>query len=86
MPSAAPRPVESKGWKGLYVAALLEGDQERIPQRIAEAERAIVQRVRELFHASGNHLQEEQDIDDALYALRALRTCLAVHGSLAETG
>ena len=84
MPSATPQLLESKEWKDLYVAALLEGDRDKILLLIAEAERAIVGRARELFHASGDHIQEEQDLDDALYALHALRSCLAEHGRFAE--
>jgi hypothetical protein len=79
----APR-SEPKMWKNLYVTALLEADVERAPTLIAEAERAIAERARELFKMSGDHIEEEQMMDDALYALHALRGCLAVHGRIAE--
>lgn len=75
---------KGKNWKDLYVAALLEGDKEKIPCLIGEAERAIVDRARELFRAEGDHIQEEEGLDDALYALHALKTCLATHGRFAE--
>jgi hypothetical protein len=71
-------------WKDLYVAALLEGDKDKIPFLIDQAERAIVDRARELFNADGDHIQEEEGLDDALYALHALKTCLATHGRFAE--
>lgn len=71
-------------WKDLYVAALLEGDRDRVPTLIEEAERAIVDRARELFRASGDHIEEEQAMDDALYALHALRNCLAGRGRMPE--
>ena len=71
-------------WKDLYVAALLEGDRDKIPSRIAQAERAIVDRARELFKTEGDHIQEEEGLEDALYALHALKTCLATHGRFAE--
>lgn len=74
----------ARNWKDLYVAALLEGDRQRIPGLITEAERAIVDRARELFHAEGDNIQEREGLDDALYALHALKTCLAVHGNFAE--
>jgi len=62
-------------WRGLYVAALLETDKERMPQRIADAERALVVRARELFHGTSDNLEEESAIDDALFALHALEQC-----------
>jgi hypothetical protein len=71
-------------WKDLYVAALLEGNEKRIPGLIANAERAIVDRARELFKAAGDNIQEEEALDDALYALHALKSCLAIHGRFAE--
>jgi hypothetical protein len=71
-------------WKDLYVAALLEGDKDKIPFLIDQAERAIVDRARELFHTKGDHIQEEEGLEDALYALHALKTCLATHGRFAE--
>ena len=47
--------------------------------RIVQAERAILDRARELFNASGNNIEEEQALEDALYALRALKSCLDLH-------
>jgi hypothetical protein len=76
--------TQEKNWKDLYVAALLEGDKDRIPVLIDEAERAIVHRARELFHTQGDHIQEEEGLEDALYALHALKTCLQTHGRFAE--
>ena len=73
-------------WQKMYVAALLEGDNARIPSLIVRAEQAIVERARELFKAEGDHLEEEQRLDEALYALHALKSCLAVHGGFAGTG
>ena len=64
-------------WHALYQAALFETDRQMIPARIAEAERAILNRVRELFVVNTDHIEEDQILDDALYALRALRNCVA---------
>lgn len=75
---------KANDWKDLYVAALLEGDKEKIPSLIDQAERAIVDRARELFRTAGDHIQEEEGLEDALYALHALKTCLATHGRFAE--
>jgi hypothetical protein len=71
-------------WKDLYVAALMESDQQRVPLLIVDAERAILARARELFGASGDHIQEEENMDDALYALHALKNCLQIHGGFAK--
>jgi len=61
-------------WHSLYQAALFETDRTKIPDRIAEAEKAILERVKELFVVKTDHIEEDQVLDDALYALRALRS------------
>lgn len=66
----------SASWYSLYQAALLETDRGLIPARIAKAERVILDRVKELFAVDFDHMEEDQTLDDALYALRALRSCL----------
>jgi hypothetical protein len=65
-----------RSWRDLYTAALFETDKARIPHRIADAEKAIVSRARELFSAGADTIEEDQALDDALYALRALQSCL----------
>jgi hypothetical protein len=84
MATATVQPSHTTDWKSLYVAALLEGDVDRIPALIAEAERAIISRARELFGAADDHIQEEEALDDALYALHALKSCIQIHGRFAE--
>ncbi len=69
-------PVDVRSWRKLYTAALFETERERIPSRIADAEKAIVARARELFAGGGDTIEEDQALDDALYALRALQNCL----------
>jgi hypothetical protein len=71
------------GWRDLYVTALMEGDNHRMSARITDAERVMLDRAKELFQASGDNIQEEEALDDALYALRALKTCLEIHGGFA---
>ena len=63
-------------WHVLYHAALFETDRDKLPRRIAEAESAILARIRELFVIVTDHIEEDVVLDDALYALRALRTCV----------
>jgi hypothetical protein len=70
-------------WRELYTAALFETDRDRIPTRIAEAEKAIIARSRELFSAGSDTIEEDQALDDALYALKALQSCFEVHSAAA---
>lgn len=72
-----------QSWRELYTAALFETDRNRIPTRIAAAERAIIARSRELFSAGSDTIEEDQALDDALYALKALQSCLEAHSAAA---
>jgi hypothetical protein len=72
-----------QSWRELYTAALFETDTNQIPDRIAQAEKAIVARSRELFAATSDTIEEDQALDDALYALRALQSCLQIHAAAA---
>ena len=63
-------------WQQCYKAALFELDTNKVSDRIAEAEMALVTRARQLFHAPGDNMEEEEAVDDAMYALHALRSAL----------
>jgi hypothetical protein len=63
---------DSRHWRELYKAALSEIGKSRLLERIAEAEKAVVLRARELFHAAGDNGEETEALDDVMYALRAL--------------
>ena len=63
-------------WPQLYKAALFELDAKKVSDRIAEAETALVTRARELFHSAGDNIEEEQAVDNAMYALHALWSAL----------
>jgi hypothetical protein len=63
-------------WPQLYRAALFELDADKVSDRLAEAETALVTRAHELFHSVGDNIEEEQAVDDAMYALHALRSAL----------
>ena len=65
---------ESTNWQKLYRAAILEADPSKLSQQIAEAEKALIQRARELVQKTGDNIEEEQDLDDAMYALHAFRS------------
>jgi hypothetical protein len=64
----------SRTWRELHVSALFETDTQIVQERIAEAERALIVRTRELFHANGDKLEEGEALQRAMYALDALRT------------
>ena len=70
-------------WHALYQAALFETDRTKIPARIEQAETAILLRIKELFSVTTDHIEEDQVLDDALYALRALRNCVFPETSVA---
>jgi hypothetical protein len=64
----------SPDWRGLYNAAIFEADSTKLPDRIAQAEEVIRQCACELFQNPGDHADEEQALDDAIYVLQALRS------------
>jgi hypothetical protein len=65
--------LDSRVWKELYRAAVFELDETKLPERIARAEKALALRARDLFHMGGDNIEEGQALDDAMYALHALR-------------
>lgn len=71
--------ITQNNWKVLYSAALHEPDHNRLPDLIFAAQHEIELRARELFQLSGDHVEEEQALRDALYSLHALQTCLDLH-------
>ena len=70
-------------WHHLYHAALFETDRSKVPQRISEAEKAILARIRELFVVTTDHIEEDQVLDHALYGLRGLRNCVVAKANAA---
>ena len=68
--------AEAHNWRELYQAALFEMDGQKLPSRIAAAERALTVRARQLFARSDHRSDEGKAVDKGLYALRALRECL----------
>ena len=74
MNTGSSKSADGRDWRGFYKAALFEVDHGKQAQRIVEAEKALVVRARELFHASGDNVEEQMALDDAMYALHALST------------
>lgn len=76
MPASARTRNSTPAWHELYQAALFENDHKKLPDLITMAERAILARMKEVFTLTTDHIEEDQYLDDALYALRALRNCV----------
>jgi len=70
---ASPPCLAQPNWKALYRAAIFETNRSIVPQRVSEAEEAVVARVRETVYAHSTP-EEKEALEDALYALRAYRT------------
>jgi hypothetical protein len=77
METAFPQCPIRTDWKALYRAAIYETDGRVGSQKVAEAEKAVLVREREIFYAEGT-LEEKDALEDALYCLRALK-CARQH-------
>ena len=73
MSTATPLQPNHSDWKVLYRAAILEKNRSKIPQRVSAAEEAVLARGREIFYGKCDP-EEEEALEDALYALRAFRS------------
>ena len=73
--SSAPQPVRAKhDWKLLYDAAVRETDRSKLPQRIATAQNAILNRIEESMRSPA--FGEQCAMNDALRNLRRLEKSL----------
>jgi len=77
---ASPQPIadySSQRWHAAYMAALFETDRNRMAERITHARHLILLREQQLL---AGHVDpgEKNALDRAMYALRALRTCLGL--------
>ena len=61
----------SLDWKQLYQLALVELDPAKLPQRIADARVAVLERIEDTLKNPG--IGEQQMLNDALNGLRVLR-------------
>jgi len=73
MDTALPPRPDHGHWKTLYRAAITEKNKSVIPQKVSAAEQALLARGRELFYNGGTR-EEQESLEDALYALRAFRS------------
>jgi hypothetical protein len=67
---------DTPSWKDLYQAAMFESDVNKLPERITDAETALVMRMRQLSYTSGDNMEEHQSLDDAMCILHALCSSL----------
>jgi hypothetical protein len=69
-------PCLNPNWRTFYRAAILETDRSVQPQRVSQAEEAVKSRGREIFFYADDTAEEEEQeaLEDALYALRAFRS------------
>jgi hypothetical protein len=80
MEARATKSATSRDWKEVYKAALFEDDTGKIPQRIADAERALAARALELCGAEGDQDHEQQAMENAKYFLLVLGNTLGNAG------
>jgi predicted RNA methylase len=71
--TAFPPCLNRTDWKTLYRVAILETNKSVLPQRVSVAEEAVRARGREISYGNGTS-EEEEALEDALYALRAFKT------------
>ena len=73
MNTAFPPCLNRTDWRTLYRAAILEPNKSALPQRVSEAEEAVIERGRAIFYDDGT-TEEKDALEDALYTLRAYRS------------
>jgi len=78
-------PPDKRLWVQFFKAALFELDASKVSDRIAEAETALLTRARELLDSAGDNIEEEQAVDDAMYASHALRSALKCRANAKST-
>jgi hypothetical protein len=76
MNAAVCKGLKKQSWKDLFQAAIYESDLNKLPERISEAEAALIARGREPLYAAGDDGDEGESLDDAMCILHALRRSL----------
>jgi hypothetical protein len=86
MNTTSSKSLDRRAWRGLYRAALFEIDETKLPERIDQAQKALALRARDLFNMTGDNIEEGQALDDAMYALHALRNRPQTNGRVPYRG
>jgi hypothetical protein len=68
-------------WRELYHAAMSEPDLNKLPERLSDAEAALVARARELFYTVGDDGEEGESLDYAMCIVHAIRESLGRRNS-----
>jgi len=76
--------LDAKSWRDLYQVAMCESDMDKLSERIATAEGALVLRARQLFYTSVDSSEEKESLDDAMCILHALRSSLKHRPSIIQ--
>ena len=66
----------NESWQDFYRAALFEPNKSKLPVRIADAEKQIAARARELFNTGNEDITERNALNVAIFSLQALRSSL----------
>ena len=77
--------MNNEDWRDLYRAALFEPNKSKTPMRIANAEKKIAARARELSNSGDHDALERSELNVALYALVALRSWLDWNANESDT-
>jgi hypothetical protein len=80
------RGLTTQPWKELYHAAMCEPDLNKLPQRLSDAEAALVARAQELIYAGGDDGEEGESLDHATCIVHALRESLSRRNSARKNG
>jgi hypothetical protein len=76
MNAAAGRALETQPWKDLFQVAICESNVDKLPERIDDAEAALVIRERQLYYTAEDDFEEKESLDDAMCILHSLRRSL----------
>jgi len=71
------RGLATQPWKVLYQAAMTETEINKLPERLSDAEAALIARAQELFYASGDDGEEGESLDNAMCIVHSLRHSLS---------
>ena len=72
--NVTPSSARNSLWRDLYLQAIFEPEHSKLPERIQEAERALIRREHELITEPAGS-REREAVINALHCLEALRHC-----------